>query len=442
MELRDLIVTPLLLIVVYVVAYFIRPRVTDSLTSRYFFPALTVKVFGAIALGFIYQFYYSGGDTFNFHTHGSRQVWLAFTESPAAAFKLLFGGTDQVGVYKYTSKIVFYGDPSSYFVVRIASLFDLITFSSYSGTAVLFSLWSFAGSWALYKTFYKRYPQLHLHLAVCALFVPSVVFWGSGILKDTLVLGALGLATYSIDMLFNQKKIKASVILLLIVSVYIIFHVKLFILQAFLPAIILWVGYKKVINSPSVVVRILVFPFLLAGGAFLSYWMVTKVGENDARYAVGNIARTAQITAYDIGFYTGRDAGSGYSLGELDGTFGNMVAKMPQAINVSLFRPYLWEVRNPLMLLSALEGTALLAMVLYIVFSVRFRIFSILNNPDVVFALVFALTIAFAVGITSYNFGTLTRYRIPLLPYFTISLALLYFRNNERKLARLDTTEK
>lgn len=441
MELRDLIVTPLLLIVVYVVAYFVRPRVTDAITSRYFFPALTVKIFGAIALGFLYQFYYSGGDTFNFHTHGSRQVWLAFTESLASGFKLLFGADDQIGIYKYSSKIVFYGDPKSYFVVKVASLFDLITFSSYSATGVLFSLWSFAGAWALYLTFYKRYPALHFYLAICALFIPSVVFWGSGILKDTLVLGALGLATYSIDGLLNQKGRRVFIIVMLFVSIYVIFNVKLFILQAFLPSVILWIVYKRIMSSPSVVVRILIFPFLLVGGALLSYWMVTKVGENDSRYAIENIARTAKITAYDIGFYTGRDAGSGYSLGEMDGTLANMIIKMPQAINVSLFRPYLWEVKNPLMLLSAMEGSFLFVLVIYILFSVRFKIFSILNNPDVIFTLVFALIIAFAVGITSYNFGTLARYRIPMLPYFTITLTLLYFRNNERKLSRLDSTE-
>jgi hypothetical protein len=440
-ELRDLIVTPLLLIVVYVVAYFIRPRVTDSITGRYFFPALTVKILGAIALGFIYQFYYTGGDTYNFHTYGSRQVWLAFTESPQDAFKILFGSTDQIGLYKYTSKILFYHDPRSFFVIRIASIFDLITFSSYSGTAVLFSLWSFAGSWALFKTFYRRYPQLHFYLAICALFIPSVVFWGSGILKDTLVLGALGIATYCVDLSINQRRVRLSTILVLILSIYVIFSVKLFILQAFLPAVMLWVSYKKIMGSPSVMVRLLVLPFLLAGGVFLSYWMVTKVGESDARYAIDNIAQTAKVTAYDIGFYTGRDAGSGYSLGEQDGTFTGMLLKAPQAINVTLFRPYLWEVKNVLMFLTALEGTILLIMVVYILISARARIFSMLNNPDAVFLLVFSLIIAFAVGITSYNFGTLARYKIPMLPYFSIGLVLIYFKNNERKVVLLEATE-
>src|SRR6187551_2176991 len=143
MELRDLIVTPVLLIIIYGLAYVIRPYVTDRVNFRYFFPALTVKIIGALAIGFVYQFYYNGGDTYNYHTHGSRHIWNAIMDSPQG-FNLIFGG-DLTGLYEYYSRIVFYGDPASYFIVRIAALFDLITFSSYSATAILFAVVSFIG---------------------------------------------------------------------------------------------------------------------------------------------------------------------------------------------------------------------------------------------------------------------------------------------------------
>jgi uncharacterized membrane protein YozB (DUF420 family) len=68
MELRDFIVTPLVLLVIFFVAYLIRPYVTDEKNYEYFLPALGVKLFGAIALGIVYQFYYGSGDTLgSFH---------------------------------------------------------------------------------------------------------------------------------------------------------------------------------------------------------------------------------------------------------------------------------------------------------------------------------------------------------------------------------------
>ncbi len=119
MELRDLIVTPILLIVIAVLAYIIRPRVTDSVNRVYFFPAIAVKIFGALSVGFIYQFYYGGGDTFNYHTYGSRHIWEAFGDEPIKGVKLLLSdGNKSAELYKYTSKIIFFGDPNSYAVVK------------------------------------------------------------------------------------------------------------------------------------------------------------------------------------------------------------------------------------------------------------------------------------------------------------------------------------
>ena len=112
LELRDIIVTPLVLVVVLTSAYFIRPRVTDSITRKYFLPALYVKIVGALAVGFIYQFYYGGGDTYNFHSYGSRHIWEAFMDNPATGFKLLFSdGSSEVGIYKYSSLIPFFSRP-------------------------------------------------------------------------------------------------------------------------------------------------------------------------------------------------------------------------------------------------------------------------------------------------------------------------------------------
>jgi hypothetical protein len=445
LDLRDFIVTPVLLIIVYAVAYAIRPRVTDEENYKFFLPALTVKICGAIALGLLYQFYYNGGDTYNFHTHGSRHIWEAFSESTDVGLKLLFSdGKDELGIYKYSRLIPFFRDPTSYTVIRIAAFFDLITFSSYSGTAVFFAIFSFIGSWMLFLTFYQKYPGYKMVIAVAVLFIPSVAFWGSGIMKDSLVLSSLGVATYSIDRMFGRRRFSISFVLILLASLYLIFVTKKFVLQAFLPSAILWVFLTRLHSIRSVMLRILVVPVLLSITVVSAYFTVMKVGQGDARYDVEKLATTAKITATDIRYQTGRDAGSGYSLGEQDGSFGTMIRMLPQAINVSLFRPYFWEVRNPLMLLSAIESFALLLLTLYTLFKVKMSIFRYLTNPDVAFTMIFALIFAFAVGISTYNFGTLSRYKIPLIPCYMISVCLILYLdklNRERKLAALDSTE-
>lgn len=443
MELRDLVVTPLVVVLIFWIAFMVRPLFTDAITRRYFFPALCLRLFGALALGFLYQYYYEGGDTYNFHTHGSRHIWRAFMDDPLIGWKLLTAqGEYGPGLYQYARDIWFYTDPDSYFVIRVAALFDLFTFSSYSATACLFAVLSFSGAWALFLTFYRIRPDLHQLIALATLFIPSVIFWGSGLLKDTLTLAALGMLTFSVHELFGQKRMSIRNVLLLVVSAWVIFSVKKYILMSFAPAVILWLYLDQLMRIRSHMLRLMLTPIILAGIVASGYYALVLVGADDPQYSLDRIAITAQITAHDIGFYTGRDAGSTYSLGELDGTFTGMISKAPQAIVVSLFRPWLWEVKNPLMMLSALESFLFLIITLRVVLGKPLLMWRALSSPVVVFCLVFSLIFAFAVGVSTFNFGTLARYKIPLLPFYSLALIFTFHQEKrERNREVLEETE-
>ena len=444
MEIRDFFITPLVIILVYFVAYFIRPYVSDKTNRSYFFPALTVKIIGAITVGIVYQFYYTSGDTFTYHTFGSRHVWQALVDSPLTGLKLLFADPSHpfTGMYKYSSQIYFFKDPPSYLIVKIASVFDLFTFSTYSATAVLFAVLSFSGMWMFFLTFYKKYPHLHQWLALAAFFIPSVFFWGSGILKDTITLASLGMATYMFYLIFFEKKVKLKNIILLVIALYFVFSIKKFILQAYLPAVILWVFASNYSSIRSQMLKLMLVPVLSITCLYSAYYAIVKVGEGDEKYSVQNLAKTAQVTAFDIRYWSGREAGSGYSLGNLDGSFGSMLRLAPAAINVSLFRPYLWEVNNPLMFMAALESLFFLAVVLYIIVKKKMLLVKSLSNPDILFALVFSITFAFAVGVSTFNFGTLVRYKIPMLPFFLLALVLMLdYKKSDKKFSELDSTE-
>ncbi|HZB13069.1 MAG TPA: hypothetical protein VE467_08580, partial [Chryseolinea sp.] len=345
-------------------------------------------------------------------------------------------------VYRYASKILFFSDPQSYAIVKIAVVFDLLTFSSYSATALLFAIVSFIGMWMLFLTFYEQYPQLHRWIAIATFFIPSVFFWGSGLLKDTITLGCLGIATYEVYRIFIRKRFGLLNVCILAVSLYGIYSIKIYIILTFLPAAILWVFMANLHAIRSPITKVLLAPFMVCSAVTLGYFAMLKAGEDNAKYSLSNVAKTAQVTAYDIRYYTGKDAGSGYSLGELDGTLGSMIRLAPQAVNVSLFRPYVWEVRNPLMLLSALESLFLLGLCIYIVAKRNFTLLAGLSNPNVIFALIFAITFAFAVGVSTFNFGTLVRYKIPMLPFLVLALILLLHHSKRaRKLDVLETTE-
>ncbi len=445
MEIKDFFITPLVLSVIYAAAYLIRPLVTEASTKRYFIPGLTIKIIGAIAVGLIYQFYYGGGDTFTYFTYGSKYIWEAFRDSPIVAFKLIFAGADYVpDTFQYASRIYTYGDLSSYFVVRIAGLLDILTFHTYSATASLFATISFSGLWALFHTFHKLYPRQHLGIAVAVLFVPSVFFWGSGILKDTITLGALGWATFSIYYLMIAKRHIIPSSLILALSLYVIYIVKIYILLCFLPATILWIFSARISKLKNIVLKLMVAPLLLVISGFIGYYTISKVGEDNSRYDINKLGNTAKITAEWIHYVSEREGGSAYMLGDFDYSPMGMIRKFPQAVWVSLYRPHLWEVNNVVMLLSALESLVLLIFTIYVFYKVGVRkgLSLITTKPILLFCFAFSIVFAFAVGISTYNFGSLARYKIPLFPYFVSGLfILLYYAKSERKRSALAKTE-
>lgn len=442
MEIKDFFITPIFLLLIYGAAFWLRPMVTDKQNRKYFIPGLSLKILGAIAVGLIYQFYYGGGDTFTYFHLGSKYIWEAFRDSPILAFKLIFAGGDYVSdTFQYASKIYTYGDSSSYFVVRVAGALDILTFHTYSATAVLFATISFSGLWASFYTLYKMYPKQHRGIAIAVLFIPSVFFWGSGILKDTISIGALGWATFSIYNLFIAKKNLAISAIILLFAFYTMYTIKIYILLCFLPASILWIFMTRISSMKNIIIKIMVAPVIIGLSGVIAYYSVIKVGEDDPRYNVENISTTARVTAEWIHYVSQREGGAAYTLGDFDYSPTGMLKKFPQAVWVSLYRPHLWEVNNVVMLFSALESFALLIFTIYVFYKVGFirSLKLITSKPFLIFCFLFSIIFAFAVGVSTYNFGTLARYKIPLYPFFVSGLfILLSYSKRERKSLVLD----
>jgi hypothetical protein len=95
------------------------------------------------------------------------------------------------------------------------------------------------------------------------------------------------------------------------------------------------------------------------------------------------------------------------------------------------------------MLLSALESLMMLALTIYMIFKMKSRVFVAMRDPNIIFCLVFSITFAFAVGISTFNFGTLTRYKIPLIPFYFLAITLMlhYDSNSETNEAEEEITE-
>ncbi len=439
MGINDLFLTPIYLIFIYAFIFFNRSRIKDKTLQKYFLPAVNVKIIGGVSLGLIYQFYYGGGDTFNFYAD-SGFIWLAFVNSsPIVAFQIIFASANvyHPDIYDYTKYIYYFQDPNTYHVIRLAGFLGLFTFHTYTLIAIGFALLSFSGMWAMYKVFYDLFPHLHRQLAWAVFFIPSVFFWGSGLMKDSITLGASGWLFYAFYFVFIKRKdiLRNGVILSL--SILIILSIKIYILLCFMPAAFYWIFLEYRTKIKSYAIRAISLPLITIITIPLSFLAFNRIAEENKRYSLDNIAKTTKESADWLKYVADTQGGSAYSLGEFDGTIGNLLLKFPQAVFLAFYRPLIFEVRNPLMLLSALESIVFLLLTFKILVSRNlYKLPKILlEHPVIIFCLIYSIILGFGVALASSNFGTVVRYKIPFLPFFLASLYLIrYYQSGTKKL--------
>ena len=410
-------------------------------------PAFTFKIIGAIVLGIIYQYYYKGGETLNYWRQ-RLVINSAMSESFTTWFRLVSVQAEiyDVDVYKYTVQLYWYGARSPEYIISvIGAILGLFTMTTYLPTAVLFAALSFIGIWKMAVVFTKLYPRLTKQMAFAMLLIPSVVFWGSGFMKDTITLSCIGWVTHLFYLIFyeNKKIIINSALALFVL--YIIFVIKSYILMAFLPAALLWgvglLSYKIKDTRLIIFVRYGLYASALVGLIFIGGRLQTEMfGE----YNVESLGYKSFVTRDYLYRISNEQDGSGYTLGDMDPTLMGMLEKAPAGVNVTLFRPYFWEARKPIVMISAVE--ALLFLVFTIVAIVRNNpirmIQRILADETLQFCLIFTLVFAFAVGISTSNFGSLVRYKIPCLPFYTAFLIILFYPPKQELVLRKQRDKK
>lgn len=431
----DLVLTPIFLLILSFIARRRRDRLypVGHPLRRYYLPGLYVKFGGVVFIALVYQYYYGEGDTFFFFDH-ARIINSSLGDSFSSWIRLLLRTSpdEHPELYEYTSQLTFYRDKSSYTVASITAVLGVFSGTTYMPTALLFAYLAYTGIWAMYKTFANIYPKLHKELAWAFLFIPSTVVWGSAIFKDTICMFGLGWMVYTTFRIFINRDFSLRNVVMLVFSFYLIGIIKVYILLAFLPSLSLWLllTYSHKVKPPAL--RVLVsagfIGVVVLGFLFFSQQFSKELN----RYSLERVAYTSQVTRGWITYASGEE-GSAYDLGEFEPTVGGMMSKFPAAVAVTLYRPFLWESRKVIVLLSALEALVFVLLTLYVLFrNGPGNIFTgFFKDPNIIFCLIFSLIFAFAVGISTYNFGSLSRYKIPCLPFYAAFLILLTNKKNE-----------
>lgn len=429
---QDLYLSPLyILLIFYFVKKWKKYYYNDSPIKKYIFPALIFRMTGSIFLALVFNFYYGYGDTFSYYT-GAHEIWMAFKESPGIAWEIIANHPRNYSqqALEFANHSGYTGFAlSHYAMMKIAGVTGLLGFGSYMPIALIFSLLSFWGTWMIFLVFYEAFPHLYKPIAITTLFIPTIMVWTNGILKEPVCTFALGLCFYTVNNIFKGRSIIKNSFLLLIGSV-ILLKVKDYILYIFLIAICFW-AYKTFINYISSVftrrvIKFFIYFFLAVG---IVYFFLND--SNFVQEAFTSYFKKAEnLQTVMVTINRDYNSGSGYTLPTSDFSSAGLVRGFLVALNVALFRPYLWECNNPLMVLSFLESFAATLFVLFILFKAGpAKIVKSFHHPLLLYSLMFSLMMAALVGFISFNFGTLIRYKTPFEPFFYTMLVIIAFNN-------------
>ncbi|RYY58860.1 MAG: hypothetical protein EOO05_15075 [Chitinophagaceae bacterium] len=437
---QDIYLVPFCLLLLLVGALAVRRKYKDQVIEKYFLPALFLRFACAIGYAAVVYFYYGFGDTTLYYLATSdmrgalavdssvwSDIYLNISLDPNSALYTYFMYDNGVGTHAYML------NNSNFMVPRFALPFSFLFGNSYLCISFCMAFYSFGGCWRIFKMFVEQYPQLHKKLAIAVLFLPSVLFWGGSLVKDSISLGSLGYVLYGLYNIFlvRRKMLSSTVIVLL--AGFILYVTKPYILLCLVPTFLLWVfiQYRSRISNSSV--RQFSTVFLGVVGLALMVFLMQQLTATEiaSQYSSDKILSTVQ--GVQGSFSVEESSGSNFNVSSVNNSPFGLLLLFPLGIISTLFRPFPWEAVNPLMILSSLEAFAFLFLTIMVFRRVGFRQFwSIIGkDPALLFCLLYSVLFAGIIGATTTNFGALVRYKIPCIPFYLIMIFVVMHRSGK-----------
>jgi hypothetical protein len=419
-------------IIIILATWFAKRNASDFLIRKYFVKGIVLKIIGSLGFAFFHIFVQKYGDTFSYH-EAATTLREVFQISQSDFFEILFSSTEKSKIlldnYLFEHDHVLRSYESNFAVIRLDTFLSPITQGFYLPTCLFFSIISYWGIWQAFRSMCMVFSMNDKNLALAFLYFPTVVFWGSGVMKDTICIGSLCLLlSCTLNMLYFSKRLILNSILCYLLLI-ILLNVKSYIAIAYLPSLAILVyaalmGKVKIlplrVGLTAIVIIVLVISLPTITERLNE--IILKQAEElvaDIVKLNGNLQANA-ASAFDIGI-------SPENITQAE----DLLNYFPAALNVSFFRPYLWESKSVAMLISAIESTLFFCFTIFIFlrgYLIR-PLGRIFKHKVLLTNFIFSILFGGLVGLSTSNFGTVVRYKMPCMP---LILSVLLIVNKSR----------
>lgn len=373
-----------------------------------------LRVLAGVIYALAYKFYYGGGDTFEYFDSSRLITQLFFDHDYKSFLKLTFGINTRppdTDIRQYAFNLSYWNDMSAYFLIRFHAVASIFSFGSYYVHVVFFNWLTTLGLLYLFRFLYEQLMAKKPLVFGVVFFVPSVLFWSSGIHKDGFSLAALGPILFAASRLFifrkpaaqsteaglAQKGWSVSNIILFILGSWLLTIERNYWMMLLVPSLVSWIW---TVNNPRfswlkfLIVHAIYFGVACNLNGILPQWdFLNLIAQKQSEFmSISEGAVTVPVK-------------------NVDATFSSLLPAIPLALYNCLFQPDVLQISNLRQFMVALENVAVLfSIIISLIFMQKG--FSSRQRSLLWFCFTFSISMFTVIGITVPILGALVRYKI------------------------------
>lgn len=377
-----------------------------------------------------------------------------------------------------TNAEVLYND--NRLILRMHALIHFISFGNYAVHALFSCFLSFIGIHWIYKTFKPQFVNKEIYFFLIWVLFPGVWFWTSGLFKEGPALFLLGMLLISLKRVIAERKYSFKNLIMLFIVLQLAVVFKSYLMLPVLLATIVFYGVKNrtdiKVSLKYLVWLIIVFLvtnltlklvfekdcvkllagrqktfldvssggiFLAADGKYLRIaydYSLVKLDSSQAEvkgkinfgvpYTYWNEINMADTLICEGNTDTSKIYTLIHVIPKQNSTFTpvilvadwwSFIKSIPYSLCVAAFKPFFYDARNTMDLISSVENLIILLFVLLFIYNGVKRNF---RNPYFIYFLSMAVMVLIVIGITSPNLGAMQRYRALIVPFILLTALL------------------
>ncbi len=340
-------------------------------------------------------------DTWSYH-YNSIQEYNLLYQNPHEYLVNLFRDPYEGGVTKFfETENSYWNDLKGNFFIKILSIFNIFSFGHYYTNVIFYSFISMFGPIAIYRVMNDVYPSKKWQLLIAVFLIPSFLYWTSGLHKEGFIFLGFSLVIFNFYSGLKKKKFSVANILFIFLGLLLILALRNFLIVILIPALIAWFLASKFSKRS-------LLAFGICYACFVIFFFTAKYINANLNFPQAVVTKQKEFVAL-LG-------NSSVPMKKLEPGFSSFIQNTPQAISLSLVRPYPSDAKHILSLAATAETDFLLF--LFFIF-LLWKKKNKKQNQSLIFiyfCLFLSFSILITIGYAVNNLGAIVRYRSIVLP--------------------------